>query len=649
MTNRKTFPHLKFNVKDETVVDVPVINEDPLHIPMFLGFGGKGKGLHMGNKTELAAIFGEETFDVDSKQFHLPNLFANYALSTQRIFFGRLIPDDASTPTAVLELKVKKDVQVTQYERDEFGGIVVDLDGNPVPKQEAGLNVTEPGVELIWQVRELEEDEDYMGINPETSIDGYTTYPMIVLTDTSPNASGNFSGIKLWSEKDDTAKALADSVGSVLYKAGFVERPYGYDNSQAIIDSFMSRDFSFSPMPNAKDPGTDQRLTMEDIIINNYNNDLPFKVFVYAENFKLVGDTVLEYETNETEITDGWMMDIVSGTDFNDNPYHHVTFGENSLYMDENVIHYMRGGSDGTMNTETLEELTREFLGGHTLPEIVDSDRYPITHIYDVGYSLETKEAIIDFHGIRTHGLKSYISTQDCSRPWNSMAQDVSTGTSLRGKLLLHPDSLIFGTQMHRSTILGQAGYLNNSTYNKLVPATLDALIKNCMYMGATYYKGAPEGLPRSAVEIFREVNYFPAGDEAKQLLWNTGVNYMQYYNRTGYHYADKRTIYPTENSVLSSDTFSNKITLLYHLCAKIWHKYAGLTTDPALLYGDIENDIAQTVNEKFSTYLTVVPRVYQTVTDKALGYQTSIEIAVYGDFPQRVFNFIIPVRRRVS
>jgi hypothetical protein len=649
MANRKTFPHLTFNVKDETVRDVPVQNEDPLHIPLFLGFAEKGEGLHMGDKTELAEIFGDATFDMDSKFFKHPNLFCNTALNYQRVFFGRLIPTDAATPSSVLELKVKTDVQVTQYERDEFGGIVLDEEDNPVPKQEGGVDITEPGVELIWQIRPLAEGESYTGIQPETSMDGYTTYPMIVMTDVSPNAAGNYSGIKLWFDPEEVTRMTADSLGTVLYKAGFVERPYGYDNSQAIIDSFMSKSFDFSPMPDAKNPETDQRLTMEDIIINNYANNLPFKIHVYSDNFKIVGDTILGYETNETDIDSGWMVDVLTGTNLDGYPYYHVTFGSNSLYMDENVIHYMQGGSDGTITNDTLEELTREWLGGHTLPEIVDSDRYPITHIYDSGYSLDCKEALIDFHGVRKHGLKSYLSTQDVSRKWNGMAEDVSTGTTLRGKLLLHPDSLIFGTQMHRSTILGQAGYLSNSSWVKLVPATIDALIKNCMYMGATYYKGAPEGLPRSAVEIFREVNYFPAGDEAKQLLWNTGINYMQYYNRTSYHYADKRTIYPTENSVLSSDTFSNKITILYHLCARIWHKYAGLTTDPSLLYGDIENDIAQTVNETFSTHLTVVPRVYQTDVDKALGYQTSIEIAVYGDFPQRVFNFIIPVRRRES
>jgi len=658
MSKQYTFPHWKVDYKDESAVSVFSPEELPLHRPIFFVLAEKGElnKPNFGNYTELKNIYGEATFDEYSKFYKHQTLFASRALGYQKVFMVRLADEDAATGGLVIECQVTTGVQVTQYQKDEFGGRVLDVDGDPVPLTtgDPATTVTEPGIKIVWVARALGADENPAGIQP--SVTGQTTkYPIMVITGTSPGAWTNVCGAKLWFDHVDLDVNRVENIDALTYWFQAIQQPYGVDTPLPIRSFFNEASTEFTFKEGAIDTTVDRRMHFDDILVSDYKGAIPFNFNVYSANVGTIGNLIVALDGGSgglEELTNGYMANIMTGLDMLGHHYDHVTVDTTgptgATMMDEDIIHYMVGGTDGSTLTADYEDLVTTWLTGVTFPDIYDQARYPITHMYDSGFNLDTKKDMIDFFGLRPD-VKCVMSTQDVSLEANTKAEDQSTGSALRTKMLLHPASTVYGTQVFRGTILQQAGYLANSTWKQIVPATLDCMIKKCIYQGAIYFKGKPKGLPKSDVSIFKEVNWFPNSDDHKQLSWDTGLNYMQYYDMTRYHYADVRSIYPLDTSVMSDDIMADILIYLHHIARFNWSVFAGRDENPNVLFGEIERTISKDIYSKFQSYVNATVTAYQTDLDKALGYQSTIEIAVYGNLPQRVWNIIIPVRREVT
>ena len=74
MSRFKDFPHPIINVKDESIVDVFVSEEVPLHIPLFLSYSEKGtpNKLEYGTYDQLKDTIGAGAFDEFSSYFKRP-------------------------------------------------------------------------------------------------------------------------------------------------------------------------------------------------------------------------------------------------------------------------------------------------------------------------------------------------------------------------------------------------------------------------------------------------------------------------------------------------------------------------------------------------------------------------------------------------
>jgi hypothetical protein len=650
MAKLKTFPHYQVEVKDESLQQVFVPEDSPLHRPIFFGFAEKGPvGVpSFGDYTALSKLYGKGTFDEYSKFFYHPNLFLKTALNYQKCFFVRIADATAAKASAVLEAHVKEGVQITQYEKDEFGGRALDASGNPIPKMEGGIEVKEPGIEITWALRALTEDETPDNLLP-AEVDGVNIFPILVMTPDSPGAWANKAGVKIWFDWSTADTSVINTIDALMFNMGIVSQEYGMDIPTPVRNFYNNPTTEFSFNPEAIDTSTDRRVYFDHILNNDFAS-VPFNMKVFPENVEAIGQKVMAAEPMMIDITNPYMVDIMTATDLEGHPYDHLqikTDGvDNVTVMDENVIQYMQGGSDGDTSVETLNSLTDVWLSGDVFPDIYDQARYPITHIYDSGYPLETKKNIIDFLGIRDD-VKVVVGTQDVFNEKNTKEEDQSTGSALRSQLLLHPESTIYGTQACRGTIFQQCGKLiSNPNWLQIVPATYDCLIKKCFWQGAVYFKGKPKGLPNSAVTTLKDINWFPNSDDHKQLSWDTGLNYMQYYDMTGYHYPDVKSIYPYDSSLISDDILCDMLVYLKHVARLQWATFAGRDESPELLFGEIRESISDDIYTKFGVFLKTEVSVYQTDVDKALGYQTTIEIAVYGNFSQRVWNVLIPVRR---
>lgn len=326
--------------------------------------------------------------------------------------------------------------------------------------------------------------------------------------------------------------------------------------------------------------------------------------------------------------------------------------GNKSFVTHEALINYFVNGSDGSVYdikadiVPAFEEGVKAWLGGSVFPEIQDQAKYPITHFYDSGYSMPAKLAHMPFAAIRDD-VKFVMSTQDASMNPNTKAQDIAAGSSIRAAALLQPESFIHGTQACRFTIFYNCGKLtNNLLWNKFVPATIDAMIKKAYWHGATYIKGEPKGLPLSAVTILKDINWFPVTDDLKQSSWDNGCNYMQYYSMTEVFYPDTRTVYGNDTSLLSGDIFVDYLIYLKHIVRTEWAVYAGVTYSITKLIGNIRRTLGEKIYKALQNYIRVEVNPYQTDIDKEIGYQLSIEIAVYDTPANRVWKVVIPVRR---
>ena len=657
-----SFPHYEINVKDESARTVNLVEQLALHRPMFLSFAERGPiGVPMyGSYEEHAATFGKGTFDVFSPYYRHPNLFAEKSLQNNKVFFVRLASLTAKSSTLILECSVYEK-PIIQYQKDAQGFRVKDTDGNFIPIDDGtGDPLKEPGAVLKWTLRELTADENPKFLvqqtksipNPEGGANiSVTTYPVIAFVASSPGYWGNLTGFKLfWNPESDNGVAAA--MKALIYTFGLVNIPWGADTANVVRTKYLDVDTEFTFAPDTVDRSTMRRYFLGEVLSNDYRDeDIDFATYVYSDNVKAIGEFCIDREDVDTftELTSPFMVNLFTGNTMDQRPYDHITIdidSDDALLMNKNIISYMVGGDDGDGTDEDLESLTRQWLGGSIFPEIRDRARYPITHLYDSGYEIATKEALIDFLGMRDD-VKIILSTQSVYNEPNTKAEDQSTGSFLRSRALLHPESFIYGTQACRVTILQQCGKLNELTnYTKIVPATLDCMMKKGIWQGAIYMKGKPKGLPKSAVTVLKDINWFPVDADFKQLSWDNALNYMQYYDMTSVHYPDVISVYPYLTSLLSDDIFTDMLIYIKHIVRYQWSKFAGVDDPIAQLIGDIKESVGQDIYAKLGNFIRAEVNPYQTETDLQLGYSLTVEIPVYGTVPNRVWNVIVPVRR---
>ena len=661
-----SFPHYEINVKDESSRTVLITEELALHRPLFLSFAERGPiGVPVyGSYDEIVSKFGEGTFDVFSNYYRHPNLFAERSLRNNKIFFVRVASDTAKAASLVLQCSVHKS-QIIQYQKDSAGFIIKDVDGNPIPVDDGtGDPLKETGTVVKWSVREL----DVLNENPgklvqQTSmmVDPLggpnievTTYPIAVFTASSAGAWGSVTGFKFyWNADSDIS--VAEAMKSLIFTFGFVTIPWDADTASVVRTMYLDVDTEFTFAEGTTDKTTMRRYNISEVIANDYNeDDVLFDLHTYPQNVEIIGNTCIADEdiTVFTELTSPFMVNLFTGKTMEQKPYDHIvvdTDADDAVTFNKNIINYMLGGNDGDTADADLESLTRDWLTGNVFPDILDMPRYPITHLYDSGYEMETKESLIDFLGIRDD-VKIVMSTQSVYNEPNTKAEDQSAGSFLRSRALLHIESYIYGTSACRVTILQQCGYLNESIpYTKLVPATLDCMMKKGEWQGATYMKGKPKGLPKSAVTILKNINWFPVSADFKQLSWDNALNYMQYYDMTSVHYPDVISVYPYLTSLLSDDIFTDMLVYIKHIVRYQWAKFAGVDDPIAQLITDIKQSVGRDIYSKLGNFLRAEVNPYQTDTDVALGYSLTVEIPVYGTVPNRVWNVIVPVRRETT
>lgn len=652
-----THPHWKTSVIDESIATVLNREVLPLFLPIFFmraQQGVAGTPVFCRTYTEAVKAFGEGTFNTTSKYFSREARYLNGLFARQGAFIVRMVDSNAQYASAVLELKVKK-VSVPQYETDSSGYYVLDDDGNKVPLMDSTTNtqISEDGVELTWNVRplDIEGGETLKNLNPTTYSSGndeYVVYPMVALKAKYVGESANNVGFKLFVDLDNLDDTLATNVGSIPYTFGAVKKTYGQDTVSPIQSSWQNQYEDFVVKPDQVDSRVARNVSFKQVIAENYDaDDLPFDIVIYDDNFKTVGAAIQEVEPNDTTIADDpFMVNLASAYNIEGIPMTHVVFSDDSAVLNDTFIMYMQGGADGDITDDAVEALTRQYLKDLIYPEILDQPRYPFTHIIDVGVTLETKEAFIQFMGVHD-AFKVILSTQDTSLGrYNTKAEDYSLGSALYAKCLLQPESTEKGTECCRATIVQQAGRVAGDNSGDIVPFTYDLMLKKSLYLSTSSINGMPAGLPNSAIETYSEWNWMPCDADHKQRSWDSGLNYAQYYDMTSIHWPALRSVYRYDTSVLSSDFFTDAIIFVKHVVRYQWSVFAGVEMNWSRFQSLATKSISDNLAAVLNGYIQSSVVLSQNEQEAALGYVSHVTVTLVGNPQQRVWDIDIVCRR---
>ena len=317
---------------------------------------------------------------------------------------------------------------------------------------------------------------------------------------------------------------------------------------------------------------------------------------------------------------------------------------------------FLGGGTDGDINDWNIEEYTRAQIRSAiagTQDYLNDYWHCPFNAMYDTGYSLKTKKAIIDFTAVRDN-MVAVIGSQitwkknaaDIKDPVaNSRMDDEAIAASLRAYALLMKEDVENATGACRTVIFTAAGKTSDHD-DKWVPMTLWYALKNAEYLNKPYIDQEPKELPYSSVECFTDVSWTAAQEETKSRVWISGVTDAQYNNMTGIHFASVRSVYWYETSILVDAGAVNALCFSKDIVRRSWSTWAGSTRRAAelnkLITEDLSGRMAYMLHDKFRYKVNV----YQTTEDMNLGFQRHVDVELWAAGQNRVWKATIICKR---
>jgi len=378
------------------------------------------------------------------------------------------------------------------------------------------------------------------------------------------------------------------------------------------------------------------------------------------------------------------LLNFFTGVDQNNVPYggvsteDSVNFG--GVALGNNNVHYAVGGHDGLYydefgqpdrlrNLEMFDTLVREQVKkfGSLEAKLLDDARYPLSNIWDTSFSLPTKYAILSplalrkdvWVGLSTQAVADYANPDDPQVgdfAWmepNNGATESSLALLLSERAAVYPESELFGTAACRAIIVGRAGELLNTTYQGILPFTIDVIDKVAKYMGAGdgVWKSAFSfsSWPNNVVTEFADANITWRTPGAYDKDWENGLIWVQYFDDRSLYYPAFQTVYKNDTSVLNSFFTMTACVELTKICTRVIRELQGddKMTDELFIQTS-NNRISQLASEgKFDNRFKIVPETFKTPADTANGFSWSVRAHLYANNMRTLGQLTIVVHRR--
>lgn len=395
------------------------------------------------------------------------------------------------------------------------------------------------------------------------------------------------------------------------------------------------------------------------------------------------------------ELTDlnSHLLNFLGGYDETGAPYFSFETKKSALFggvaIGNETYIFPSGGDDGLplLHDGSVDELakyeifdnevrraTEEFGQGEV--KWLNTAKYPINAIWDTGFSIETKKAMLTPIGLRkdvavvlaTHSVGDYTTKPD-EEQMRSMAgrrsfskqygwvgdNDMATETSVAGMLRTHaslfPESEVHGTPVCRAIIVGQSGRLINSPYTRRLPLTIEYANKVSRFMGSADGFWNPtrayDQKGQNIIELMRDINLTWREENVANQQWANGLVYAEDYDMRRMFFPAIRTVYNNETSVLNSSITMWAITTIEREAHNSWRDLVGNAKfSPAKFLQESDRILTERLAKRFDDRFIIEVETFYTKADVLRGYSWSCNIHIYAPNMKTVGQYTVVAHR---
>ena len=665
------FPRPVFELTDTTptaaFVPSDVENLFAPFIPFFAEKGPVGQIQYSGD-VKFGNVYGTQITTHGSDYYTLSNGILDRSLNGPNPVncYGVRLVDPAAKLASVVLTCTPTPMAIPQYKVDSLGNRILDSAGKPQPKLgvDGRTAVTEPGIVLLWGVRQLEAGEVVGSAKTTVATVGkqqVTTYPIIAATGSSVGKLLNNTGMRFY-RPASPATDVEGRIGAVLYRFVPMLLNSSLSTTAAVVGDVSGNQYNdVAFKPNAIDPLMSTNYSFNKVLFSSYydqnaNPLLDTNIAVYSANVKTIGDQCLAASPELAGIVaDGWGIDLIGGTVDGTIPYRHIAIDPNSAkVVSSDVINYLAGGTDGDTSETMFRSLLIDYVNNAGSNGFRNIGRYQFTHMFDPGWPLAVKKQVIPLLGQRQL-LKLVLSTQDVSMPPNTRMQDMAAAEAIMGVLALYPESMAANLGVSRADVCYQTGKLSSQDLSAdPVPlVTYKRFDQLAQYHGKTYITGSPNGAPGSYINEFRPntINWVPDDEDQMDAAWGNKAIYAMYAARNQLFIPGLRSVVTNETSLLSDSTFVDKILYRMKLCFGVWAQVSGSDVDHSELFPAVQDKIQKLFKQAFGTTNTDTVTLSETADDANNGTSVHAYITIFGDGNLRkiTFSFILERNAAVS
>lgn len=650
---------------------------DAIHKPLIFTFAARGVDNEAFPLTgdNALSLLGRNVFDLRGPYatFNTPYQ-AMFNANANECMYQRLIPEDAKTASVRVFADVLE-TKVPSYERDSNGIVQYDNSGKPKIKEQVD------GLVIVF--RSVVIDETTPAVGAGVVIDGTMTgeggtksklYPLFDIAGPYAGADVNGFGFKLIPLSEKSSPALTSSyqneVGGRVYSLQWFETLAGVTSPVVwkTLTGMSSINFSFKPDAYYQPMRT--QLDFEVVVADAYRQTMPdvgelpdygpFEQFyLYRENLETVLGLAQAAITTDAP-ADPYMVDIFGGYDLLGQPYDGLQVNPatetGKVVFSASNIHYLQGGSDGTMNNDVYDELVRREMllfpdGGKVRYD--NELKYSLGCFWDSGFSFDTKAALVNFIG-RSRNTFLTLATHVYNQGRNDEQAEESAKIALIELITAVPESAYYGTPAARGMVTGQSAFIKNSSYKKPVPMNYSLANFFSKYLGAGDGRAKPAyRFSRGELTIIEDLTDLSMpwkGNEVYASDWDVSLITARSYDYYRLFIPAIQSIYSEDRSVLNNALFNFMMTYVYRVSDRVWADMSGeaaMTDDERAKM--IENKIIERLEGRLDNVAVVTPKAYFTADDKSNGYSVTLDLIAEGGVLLTQFNTTIKVYRRES
>jgi len=663
----------------------------PQHVPLVYMFTQKGSPKKfLSSGAAAIANFGAETFNADSPYFKHTTKLAESMFGAGNVCMQqRLIPTDAGIKSNIVVYADISKTQVPNYVRNSFGDKVIDTVTNLPAVDTATPTISGTEIKFITEVSQ----DASMGTaapKPGTMVSNTgvtsTMYPVFEFRAAAQGMYYNNIGFSIESVLTaNVDTAVITAAKALPYRLGLVYRNDAASSPQTLRSLYGEPSVQFTLKDGVKHPVTTLKIDMKSVFADNWFNETdPLKtiryndyenLYVYytyldsilagimADEKSYVSDVAatwadglvaptlgwFDYTTaNQTTLdTETYLINLFTAKSTSGKDYFTLVpstatpvlaAGQKEVHLSKSTPIFMDGGSDGTMDNAMFESLVNVEMAKYLDPnsEVIDNAINVETHLYDSGFTLATKQNLLNFIGVRKDTLVA-LGTHDAANKATvmSLADTRAIAVLLQVKAKLFPESDFFGTPVARAVIMGGAYKLYSDLNGDYFPTTFELAIKSARMMSAgNYLWKATYNFDHGPAAVLKygfgyKPEFIPAG--IKPTLWNSGMVWAQPKDRSTYFIPAVQTVYDDDTSPMNTWYTVCGLVTLNRIASDAWREFTGTSTmNDAEFKEVVLNYLNTRLQGIFDGLLIVVPEVIISAADAQRGYSWQVMFKLY-------------------